>query len=142
MIPRRPVTQAIETLLLSETGRPGDRGEAPGPEDVSPEVPYWVLYAVPGGERRTGGLSLPESGGVWRYQVTSVGASVDQAEWMSDRVRTVLLSRGPGGAWVHPLAGDGWVIWDRGEDLDGGQLTQEGRLWNVHDTLWVAVQSR
>ena len=69
-------------------------GDAVAP-DVDP--PYAVVYPVPGGST-SGTLADPDDDAVFVYQVTCVGKSREQAEWIADKVLQLLQAgvTGPG----------------------------------------------
>ena len=94
---REPFSTALRDWLKSETAMDGELGQAPKTEDGSdPEVPYFIVYSLPGGGL-TGGGQAPEADATWLYQVTCVGSRTDQIEWAMDRVREALLRRQPDG---------------------------------------------
>ncbi|MFI1830708.1 hypothetical protein ACH41E_30365 [Streptomyces sp. NPDC020412] len=105
-VPRRPVTRALAALIEEATGRPCGTGALPrvrvGDEWVPAPVPYTVLDSLPG---VFSGPPLADwhADAAWSYQVTSVGAREDQAEWLADRVRAGIVGR-TRGRWTCELA--------------------------------------
>lgn len=92
---RRPLTRGLLNLLRSVTHRPFDVVNVPAPDSgaQNPEMPYGILYPVPGGSFTGGLYANVEVDGIYVYQVTSVGGTYDQCEWLSDRVRLAILGR-------------------------------------------------
>lgn len=134
MIGRLPFTKALRAMLQDTTGRPVGLGRYP--TDSSGQVvatPYAVLFPIPGttydGPPLWDAFDTP----TWQYQVTSVGARADQAEWMGDRVRVALLDR-LDGRWTHELVVPGLLVLSRehvadgGADSDGGTVSQVDRF--------------
>jgi hypothetical protein len=62
-------------------------GDAVAPEDVGP--PYVVVYPIAGGSL-SGSLANPDEDGALVFQVTCVGASREQAEWLADKAMALL----------------------------------------------------
>ncbi len=58
---------------------------------VAPEVdpPYVTVYQIPGG-RTTGTLAAPDDDAFIVYQVSCVGVSREQAEWLADKALELL----------------------------------------------------
>jgi hypothetical protein len=106
IIGRAPVTAAVAAALAAGTGRPGDVGRPPKPAGtaLSPELPYWILYPLPGGEL-SGTAAAPEADGTFVYQVTYVGARYDQIEQLADRGRQVMFARDAAGQSLLAPAG-------------------------------------
>lgn len=100
IVDRAPLTTAVKQLLLDGTGRPGDIGRAPKPVGtaVAPELPYWILYPLDGGDF-TGPASAMHADAAIPYQVTYVGEQGLQLEQFADRGRQTMLDRTPTGAW-------------------------------------------
>lgn len=63
-------------------------GDADG-EALSP--PYCVVYSIPGGSR-SGNLDAPYDDADFVYQVTCVGTTREQAEWVTDKATVTLLN--------------------------------------------------
>lgn len=129
MIERREVTQAVAALLAAGSGKPVGRGAIP----PGGEPPYYLLVAI---STTLSGPPLadenPDMSVV--YQVTAVTgpaastpgsyAVADQAEWMADKARTVLLGRDPAtGQWLHPLTIPGARVYARSLDTEPGGST-------------------
>jgi hypothetical protein len=118
VIQRAPFSQALTAYLRRATGLRGDFERAPLPDDgaTAPDLPYWVLYSIPGGGL-AGPPSAVESDAAFVYQVTAVGERGDQTEMVLDRVRVALLTRGPSGVQAPNLGIAGMTI--MGIELDG-----------------------
>lgn len=143
---RRPVTDALIAMLEAAIPVTVDRTilSKPAPGKVvgdhtaplavagegNPRLPYCAVYGLPGGvpERSwTGDGDIAVT-----YQVTSVGDQRNQAEALSDLVRSLILDVGAVGH-QHAItpAGRSKVI---GRFLESaGAPSQEGKLWNVVD---------
>lgn len=138
IVDRAPVTKAIEQDLLVGTGRPGAVGRAPKPTvgQTAPEMPYWILYSLPGGDL-TGPAGAPSADGTLDYQVTCVGERADQIEMLGDRVRRTMLRRhpnghptlSPAGVTVMEVTGTGFG----GVDFDG-PIGSSAEIFTVHVT--------
>ena len=81
---------AVVTRLTAQTGKNIGRGEAPSDKTT----PYAVVYGL---DDSSAGTSLgdPEETTVNMFQVTSVGKTAEQAEWMAVKARTALLGWEP-----------------------------------------------
>ena len=86
----RLVYAAIITRLTSETGKNIGRVEAPS--DLT--TPYAVVYPI---DEFGDGTSLGDAHEtvVYEFQVSSVGDTAEQAEWMQNQVRSALLGWTP-----------------------------------------------
>lgn len=82
-----PVAKAVLTALRVAWARVGD-GEAPA--DLT--LPYAVLYRA-GGGGLSGPVSNPHADGSPLLQLTCVGATAEQADWLADKLRPTLLTR-------------------------------------------------
>lgn len=125
MIDRHPFTAALAALLASATSMSVGRGRMP---DGKP--PYLLLYSLDGS---TGGAPLADENedASFVYQVTCVSGpdparpgstgSVDQAEWLVDKVKRAILARDPGtGHWVSALTVPGAKVMCREVDVEPG----------------------
>ncbi|WP_333745678.1 hypothetical protein [Streptomyces sp. IBSBF 2950] len=119
MIERRLVTQALQALLATATGKPCGTGALPQVGGKPAEPPYCVLRSL---TLTLDGAPFTDrhEDGDTHYQVDCVARTHDQAEWLADRVRTGVLGRGPDGAWLHALAVPGWNCYARQLALDAG----------------------
>lgn len=79
MISVRKFTEDLISALTSIGGLKVGRGQKP---DGDP--PYAVVYGIPGG-RTAGTLDDPHEDAEMVYQVTCVGTTSEQAEWVTDR---------------------------------------------------------
>jgi hypothetical protein len=98
------VIDALETAGLTV-------GDAEAPDGAPP---YVVVYRV--FDRRTGQLSAPDDDATITYQVTCVGTSRKQAEWLADEVGEALAAgvtvTGRTIPRIAPEAGSGTVMRD------------------------------
>lgn len=104
-VQQRELTDAMIDLLERGTGKLVGDHKAPIRPDGMPEsdyFPHCILYAVPG-TLFDGSLKDASEDALVNYQVTSVGLTRVQCEWMADRVRAVMLSRTPQGSWQVPV---------------------------------------
>ncbi len=85
----RLLTNAVLTKLKTNSGsiKIGD-GQAPADDDR----PYAVLYALDDAERAGDMSSAVDVTGWFEFQITSVGDTREQAEWLADLLRTLILS--------------------------------------------------
>ncbi|RSO30047.1 hypothetical protein DMH15_26200 [Streptomyces sp. WAC 06725] len=119
MIDRAAVSKAFRRTLAEATGRPCGLGKLPLIDAQPAEMPNLVLYPQGG---PVGGAPLTDTSedSELIYQVTAVAARTDQAEWMADRVRRVVLERTAAGDWRWPIDVPGVDVWARELDVDAG----------------------
>lgn len=133
VIDRRPITKALVSWLASSTGKPcGDHRLPPNlPPHPAPPAkpdPYMIAYALDGGGFWGPGLVAPEQNADYLYQVTSVGWSPEQVQWMADRVFATMLARSASGAFqVAFPAVTGIVVADRLPDGGRGGIDVAGK---------------
>lgn len=130
MAPREEFTNAVIDLLARGTGKLVGDAKAPPLPPGMPERDFWpycIVYSIPGGSS-SGSLADPFEDSGLVYQVTSVGRTRQQAEWMADRVRNVWLSRTTRGTFQVPLVSpQGWTAAGRiPQDGSGGGVDREG----------------
>lgn len=102
---------AIVAQIATSTGK--NVGEAQAPTNET--VPYAVVYPL-SDESAEGSLSNPVEIAVWAWQVTCVGSTLDQAQWMQHKVRVALLG------WTPTVAGLGTTPVNL---LDGAGVTRD-----------------
>jgi hypothetical protein len=102
---RRPITRGLLAMLRSVTGRPFDVANVPAPDSglQNPSMPYGVVYPVPGGSFTGGLYAGVESDAVMVYQVTTVGGTYDQCDWLADHVRLAILGRDSTDRFVNDI---------------------------------------
>lgn len=132
VIDRRPITKALVAWLASSTGKPcGDHRLPPLPPPPATSAkpdPYMIAYALDGGGAWGPGLVAPELNVDLLYQVTSVGYSPEQVQWMADRAYATLLARTAAGAFqVAFPAVTGVVVADRLPEGGRGGIDVGGR---------------
>lgn len=86
----KSVREAIVTRLSSSTGK--SIGEANAPSSVT--TPYGVFYPLPD-QDSDGSLTDPDSDVWWEFQVTGIGADLDEAQWMQNKIREAMLGWTP-----------------------------------------------
>ncbi|MFJ3043604.1 hypothetical protein [Streptomyces tendae] len=132
MIQRLPVTQGIQTLLASLTGKPVGLRSVPLDSSGSPvPPPYTILYPLDRTDD-TQTLADNQTAAVLDYQATFVSGPTpgvpnsrggdEQAQWMADRGWKV-VDRPANGApgYTHPLnVGAGVNCWRREAREAGG----------------------
>ncbi|MFF4607913.1 hypothetical protein ACFY12_34895 [Streptomyces sp. NPDC001339] len=119
MIDRGPVTESVQVMLATATGKPCGRGRLPLVRGNPAPLPYTVLYPQ-GGPVDGAPLADKSEDGYLIYQVTVVAARADQAEWLADRVRQAFLGRTAEGGWLHSVDVPGMDVWARELLVDDG----------------------
>lgn len=117
----RVLTDEILTVVAAATGKQLGDGTAP----ASPVFPYAVLYPLPSPDH-DGDLGTPDRDRGWLYQVTSVGATREQTQWMADEVETAMDGEtfSPSGITVMDVENDTRGAVTR--DDDTGVITGPG----------------
>jgi hypothetical protein len=98
----RAHTDAVIALLEGQDLLVGDH-EAPdgaGEQGDGSFVHYVVVYRIPGG-KRSGTLADPHGDADFIYQVTCVGSSRRQAEWLADKAEALLAGVTVEGRRIH-----------------------------------------
>lgn len=108
------VTNEVVAALRASSGRPVGDGEAP----AGATFPYHVVHLLPS-PPLDGSWGDPHEQAVLSVQVNSIGTTREEAQFARHRARLVLLGR-TNGAWSIPLTGDGWRVFHREHDGDGG----------------------
>lgn len=141
---RRKLNTAVLALLRTATGRPLEMVRAPfknGDVEQVEDVPYGILYPIPGGGFSGSPLYHPDEDASFVYQVTSVGLRDDQAEWMADKVREAMLGRDDQGSFVHEMTVEDLVIVSREPTGPPGGLVRNDMLFSVVDSYFVRVSA-
>jgi hypothetical protein len=122
----REVSLAIQKTLATATGRSCGYGTAPTASSTptGATIPYSVLYPL---GVTTSGPPYGDGDADARVlvQVTSVGSTAEQVEWMADKVRAALLAR-LSGAYVNAIIITGYVVIDRELDKEEGMSVSGG----------------
>ena len=83
----------INSVLATETGRPIGDGAAPDDIVIPDGLPYAVVQPLPDFDREASFAELMTEGDiVHSVQITSVGETRKQAQWMSDRIRESFIA--------------------------------------------------
>lgn len=128
----RLITDALLVELRQAPVLVGD-GETPDgagwPASGGPFVPHANLHPIPGGVT-SGTVERPDDDAEMIYQVTAVGSTREQCEWVADECRDVLLHSAPSidGRSVMGITHDMMGGSRRDDTLGAGQLP-----------VWIAV---
>ncbi len=120
LVDARPVTSALLATLQAGVGYP--IGDHEPPSDTSER--YCILWGIPGGEI-SGSWNAPHENAIMVFQIDSSGRSRDQCQWLTDKVRQVVLQRS-GEGWTYPIAITGLRVSYRDQRIVG-QPENEGR---------------
>lgn len=106
-LPSSPLITALIALL--QAGVPAERKVYWGQAAANPLPAYAVVYPDSGMKSGFHRDLLNEGPTDLRYQVTCVGASPDQAQWMADKIAAALLGSTPSvaGRRVWPAIQEG-----------------------------------
>ena len=125
---------AIRDAIRSLTGFYGcEIGETPDPPEgeVAPGFPYSILYPI--AWTPSGPPGYPELDAPAAFQVTTVGATGQQATFNAGRVRKRLVEMDPmTGDYVTPIVVAGLVIYGRACTTAGG-LEPDPRVQSAVD---------
>lgn len=139
--PRREVTRVLASTLATSTTRPFAVADVP-PADagkLTPTPPYGIVYPINDGGF-LGGLGAPENCAEFAFQITSVGATSDQCEWLSDRVRNVLLGRNAQGTYETAIALTAPFICNYRHSLSGpGNMIRNDLMWSTTESFMLYV---
>ncbi|WP_328403994.1 hypothetical protein OHS70_34230 [Streptomyces sp. NBC_00390] len=123
----REVSLAVQRMLAAATTRSCGYGTAPTVSSTpsGAQVPYSVLYPL---GVTTDGPPYGEADADARVllQLTSVAATAEQAEWMADKVRSVMLGRKTSGAYTSEITVPGCVVMQRTLDKEEGVAVASG----------------
>ena len=64
-------------------------------------LPHAIVYPIPGGDR-SGSLANPYEDAEFVFQVTCVGTSREQAQWLADKAEAILDGVTVTGRTIHP----------------------------------------
>ncbi|WP_159073624.1 hypothetical protein [Streptomyces sp. RTd22] len=122
----RVLSLAVQAMLATSTGRSCGYGAAPTASSLptGAATPYSVLYPV---GSTSDGPPFGDASADARiiYQVTSVGTTAEQAEWMADKVRAGILTRTPAG-YTYSITATGYVVMARELDKEEGVTAASG----------------
>lgn len=136
-----PLDQEFERLLRDEVGLPVAFLRAPQTDSgETAALPYMVIYPVPGGRGFYGPVFAdPEGDADVHYQIKSIGRRYDQARALSDRVRQVVVGRGPDSRFTYGINPTGLTVADRYSEGSTGPPRRDGNLFYVDDEYCVRV---
>lgn len=100
--PVQLITTAVINLLKDNLAVGSRVYDSKVPPDATHH--YWLVTHIAGGGYGGPPLTQPEADTTLVYQVDSVGARRDQAQWAADKAATIMVGRGAGGALTFALA--------------------------------------
>lgn len=109
--PKQTLTDGVIDMLKRGTSKLVGDSQAPERGDLSDDdfYPYCIVYNIPGGSS-SGGLGFGYEDTDIVYQVTSVGLTRQQADWLADRVRLTWCARAGVGFQVPFVSPSGWEV--------------------------------
>ncbi|MFF8769066.1 hypothetical protein [Kitasatospora sp. NPDC015120] len=123
----RVVSLALRDALAAGTGRSCGYGAPPVAADkpTGNTIPYQVLYPLGG---TSSGPPFGDQAGDGRmlYQLTSVGSTAEQAEWMADKGRAAVLGTTAKGGFATPILPAGHTVIGREIDKEDGVTVANG----------------
>lgn len=138
LAPQQLFTTSLLTLLRASAGSGVAVGDHAVPTDAGDL--YAILYQLDRGTAFSGPpLTAPDADVTLEYQISSSGKSRMQAQWLADKLRTLILGRTESGAFGTALpAIAGWRVADRLPSSAASGVQVEG----VAPQLRFTVQDR
>ena len=136
---RRKLNKAIKDLLEDKIGRPVGIATAPrNIQNGQAELPYIVIHPISGVGYNGPQFCSPQGDARFDYQIDSYGKRDDQAEWLADSVRDILVD--PDNIpFINQITFPDLKIMD--QDIIGptGKLDNVGQIWTVKETFGFSV---
>lgn len=127
-LPSLPVLKAVQSLLQTHTGKPFGLMRLPLDGAGHPVTgQYGIVHPV---TRMDTGAPFGD-GGDWseqHVQVTVLGERGDQAVWLQDKSREVMIGQNGDGSYVHPLTVVGMKVLQRRLDVELGPGDDSGGI--------------
>ena len=137
---RKPLTDALKSMLETATTRPVGVLRAPIINGEAAQLPYVVIFPDKGGRFMGPPLTAPNADAAFPYMIKCVGGREDQTELLADRVRTAILGRESDGSFSTGLTPTGLTVMDRQPGLDStGELRQTGKISEIDDFYIIVV---
>ncbi|MEU5383221.1 hypothetical protein [Kitasatospora cineracea] len=123
----RVLSLAVQAALSGATGRSCGYGVAPATADKPSgnTIPYTVLYPQ-GGTASGPPFGDSQADGRMVYQVSSIGTTAEQAEWMADKVRVALFGKSVKGDFATAIVAAGHTVIGREIDKEDGPVVSNG----------------
>jgi hypothetical protein len=140
---RRKVIEAIIKLIEDKSDR--RVGVATAPVDVNSnqaELPYATIYPIDGSPFSGPPLCGPQEDVRFDFQINSFGKRFDQAEWLADLIREIIIGRDENGDLINKIQVDGLYILNQEVVGSTGKLDNVGQIWMVEETFGFYVTSR
>lgn len=141
---RGELTTELVTVLAADVGRPVGDGKAPGDEQAAASYPYAIVYSIVSGpvDEATGSVTFPDREQLMSYQVSSIGLTREQADWMAHKCRRAITDGtvSPNG-WRLEIGTTNTLVIDRRHNLSSG-TNQEADVWRSNDRYQLMVTVR
>lgn len=144
---RSEVTDALIAVLAADTGKQIGDHEAPGESDdppTEPTLPYAIVYHITHGPTvaSSEAPTMPDREQLHIYQVTCIGETREQADWLSHKCRRAITDRtiNPNG-WRLQIGSTNTLVIDRHNNVSVSP-GREGALWRGSDRYQLMVTSR
>lgn len=133
----RNVVPAVVSAIETETSVPVGNNRLPGSNAEILSPPFAIVYHLSNAADVTSYTSNPWDMMWVAVQVTSVGKTANQAEWMADRCREAVLGR-TAGDWTQPIEPDGATVCGRSLFMSAGTVLEEG-MWQTVEQFRLMV---
>lgn len=138
------LTTELISVLATDVGKLVGDGEAPGDPKVEPAYPYAIVYLITHGPT-IGDVNVvvsPDREALFIYQVTSIGETREQADWMAHKCRRAITdtTTSPNG-WRLEIGTTNTLVIDRRNNVSLG-TGNEGGIWRASDRYQMMVTVR
>lgn len=140
---RRKVIDALVALIEDKSDR--RVGVAVAPVDIQgnqAELPYATIYPVDGLAFSGPPMCGPHEDVRFDFQINSFGKRHDQAEWLADLIREIIVGKDENGSLINRLQVEGMKIMDQEVVGSTGKLDNVGQIWMVVETFGFYITSR
>ena len=141
LIPRVRLTDAFEAMMTAALEIPvGTVNAPPNVYDAAGKVrvAHAVIFPIPSASGEPS-LTDPWEVVALEYQVTYVGTTRKQAEWLADAGRAAVVGRNAGGGWTHSLTPSIGYVVDRSVALFGAVSSEAPGAYTVSDSFYLVV---
>lgn len=136
MLAFEDLVPSVVTAIETQSSKPVGNHRVPGSVQDTPAAPFAIVYHV-GGEREDTAYGFAHDMAWVTVQVTSVGETAKQANWMADQARDAILGK-TGGSYNQALSPAGLNVCGRSlEDI--AVTTFEEGVWQTTERFRLLV---